>query len=630
MKRGLVLFAALLLVAGGIVLVATVKSRADKVSLPTREVDTFLHAWERGAPADMATLLDRPPADLDKVANGLVQAVPGSSATYTSTSVTGTAHEAMATYHGRVLLAGLGRVEWDGTLALVHTDAGWRIRWNPRSMFPGLGAGQHLTVKRVWPVRASIVDVNETVLAGNSALVEVGLEPDHIRTPADLQAIKTNMKALLDVDPSTIDAVLHAPGVRPFYFLPVTRIARDSQYQHVHDTLLPIPGIIFRETTGVASVDAALESALLGKVGPITAEQLQRLGSPYTAADEVGLSGLQRTYERRLAGSPRTDVVLVDRNGATVRLVKRFAGKAGQPVKITIDLATQRAAEAALSAVPNNGNAALVAVDTATGALRAVVSKPDGGFNRALAGTYPPGSTFKIVTSAALLSAGDNGATPAPCPPKLTVDGRSFKNFEGEASGSLDLGEAFAISCNNAFIGLATKLPAGALDKAATSFGFNARWSLGVDAAGGSYPKPADKADLAASAIGQGRVLASPVQMASVAAAIASGGWHAPNLILQPARRAAPTVPPLSPVVVSTLQSFMASVVRAGGTAAGAGLPPGTFGKTGTAEIDAGQPHAWFVGYRGNLAFAVIVERGGVGGRVAAPLAARFLNALPR
>jgi cell division protein FtsI/penicillin-binding protein 2 len=74
----------------------------------------------------------------------------------------------------------------------------------------------------------------------------------------------------------------------------------------------------------------------------------------------------------------------------------------------------------------------------------------------------------------------------------------------------------------------------------------------------------------------------------------------------------------------------MASVPRAGGTAAGAGLPAGTLGKTGTAEIANGNPHAWFIGYRGNLAFAIVVENGGVGGRVAAPLAARFLDALPR
>jgi len=121
--------------------------------------------------------------------------------------------------------------------------------------------------------------------------------------------------------------------------------------------------------------------------------------------------------------------------------------------------------------------------------------------------------------------------------------------------------------------------------------------------------------------------------MASVAAAVATGRWRAPLLVTEPRRPTPPAVPALNPVVVSTLQSFMASVVRTGGTAAGTGLPPDSFGKTGTAEFGSGNPvptHAWFIGYRGNLAYAVIVEDGGVGGRVAAPLAAGFLAALPR
>ena len=128
-------------------------------------------------------------------------------------------------------------------------------------------------------------------------------------------------------------------------------------------------------------------------------------------------------------------------------------------------------------------------------------------------------------------------------------------------------------------------------------------------------------------------MLASPVQMASVAAAVASGRWHAPTLTTAPAPAAGPVVAPLAPTIDSTLKSFMASVVRPGGTAAGAGIPAGTFGKTGTAEFGNDNPpqtHAWFIGFRGDLAFAVIVEGGGVGGRVAAPLAAGFLRALPQ
>jgi cell division protein FtsI/penicillin-binding protein 2 len=118
--------------------------------------------------------------------------------------------------------------------------------------------------------------------------------------------------------------------------------------------------------------------------------------------------------------------------------------------------------------------------------------------------------------------------------------------------------------------------------------------------------------------------------MASVAAAVASGQWRAPSLTTAPAAPAV-TAPALDSGIAATLRQFMASVPQPGGTAAGAGLPPGTFGKTGTAEFGSGNPpqtHAWFIGYRGNLAFAVIVEGGGVGGRVAAPLAAKFLNAL--
>ena len=265
-----------------------------------------------------------------------------------------------------------------------------------------------------------------------------------------------------------------------------------------------------------------------------------------------------------------------------------------------------------------------------TGQIRAVVSKPDEGFERALDGAYPPGSTFKVITSTALLMAGSTGSTPAPCPSQVTVDGRVFRNFEGESAGALNLAGAFQISCNNAFIGLADQLPADALPRAAGLFGFGAKWSLPVPSYGGTDPLPKDRAELAASAIGQGRVLASPLQMASVAAAVASGQWREPALTTKPAPHPTATAPALGGAVVATLQSFMASVVQSGGTAAGAGLPAGTFGKTGTAEFGSGNPpptHAWFIGYRGNVAFAVIVEGGGVGGRVAAPLAARFLNA---
>ena len=253
--------------------------------------------------------------------------------------------------------------------------------------------------------------------------------------------------------------------------------------------------------------------------------------------------------------------------------MKQFPGRAPQPVDVTIDPRIQQAAETALAGVTLP--AALVAIDAPTGQIRAVVSKPDNGFDRALDGAYPPGSTFKVITSTALLAAGRTGSTPAPCPPTLTVDGEKFTNFEGEASGAIDLADAFKISCNNAFIGLADQAP----DRRARRSRRVVRLQRALVAAGcrrtaARIPTPSDRAELAASAIGQGRVLASPLQMASVAAAVASGQWHAPVLTTKPAAPPV-TAPALDPGVVATLRGVHGERRAAGRHRRGRGPPAG-------------------------------------------------------
>jgi cell division protein FtsI/penicillin-binding protein 2 len=176
---------------------------------------------------------------------------------------------------------------------------------------------------------------------------------------------------------------------------------------------------------------------------------------------------------------------------------------------------------------------------------------------------------------------------------------------------------------------LAEGMSDGDLVDAAARFGFGTSYSAGVDAVGGQFPEPVDAADRAASAIGQGRVLASPLHMASVAAAVASGAWRPPRIVASEPVGAAVD---LDPATVAILADLMRQVVRTGtGTAAAV---PGqeVAGKTGTAEFGNADPpetHAWFIGFRGTLAFAVLVEAGGVGGQVAAPIAARFLAAAP-
>ncbi len=317
MKRALVLFVALLVVAGVIVGVALARTHTDKVTLPSREVDTFLHAWSRSDAAEMATLLDRPVTGLPTVASSLLVAVPGSTATYTRTGISGTAADATATYHAEIALKGLGP-DHVGRRARPRAHQGRRLAdhlGSERAVSGRWAPGNHLTAETVWPLRGSILADNGAVLAGSQSVVQIGLEPDHIKTPADLAAVKFSMQSVLGVDGATIDKALHAPGVRPNYFLPVVKVPRDADYDHIHDTLLPIPGIIFRPATGVSSTDDALGPGILGTVGDVTADGLKQLGAPYKSGDQVGLNGLQAVYEKQLAGTPTTDVVIADAQG---------------------------------------------------------------------------------------------------------------------------------------------------------------------------------------------------------------------------------------------------------------------------------------------------------------------------
>jgi cell division protein FtsI/penicillin-binding protein 2 len=615
MGRSLVVkvVAATAVVAASAVVALLVLPRHASSSRPL--VSRYLAAWSAGDPTTMAHLLDAPPSDLATVAMSLVTSAPGSRASFTVTRATARS----ATYHADVALAGFGTFSWDDVLTVTKG----RIRWAESDLYPALTGSQHLGLERQWPARAPILAYDGTPLVSQQQAVSVGLEPDRI---SNLGAVEGTLSKLLGVDPASVSRDLAAPGVRPNYFVPVVTVDLAS-YTALRPQLAPVPGVFFRHI--VARESVAGPSQLLGTVGDITAERLRQLGAPYQAGDQVGITGLEAEYETRLAGRPTGDVEIVD-GGNVVRTVAHVGGAAPQPVQVTLDAAVQRAATAALSAVA--APAALVAVDATTGDVRAVVSTPmSQQFNRALDGEYPPGSTFKVVTTAALLANGRTLATPASCPPHLTVGGRVFSNFEGEAPGAITLSRAFAISCNTAFIGLAAQLPPGAEATAAGWFGFNVRATVG---AGGSYPAPSDGAEAAAQAIGQGRVTASPLQMAEVAATADVGQWHAPRLLVVPSTPA-PTGPlpaPLGPAVVTTLRSLMRLVVTSGtGTAANV-TGQVVFGKTGTAEFGGGTPprtHAWFIGFRGNLAFAVIVEGGGVGGAVAAPLAAKFLAAAP-
>ncbi|WP_261553981.1 penicillin-binding transpeptidase domain-containing protein [Frankia tisae] len=335
------------------------------------------------------------------------------------------------------------------------------------------------------------------------------------------------------------------------------------------------------------------------------------------------LSGLQRVYDNRLRAQGGA-VVVRDARGATVQTLHTYPMTDGESVRTTLDLRVQQAAETAL-ATAARPTAAMVAIDTRTGGVLALANHPPSGASRAVRGKYPPGSTFKIVTATAALMNGKTANTPLDCTQTVSVGGRTFQNAEAEQFGPIPLRTAFAKSCNTAFIRLEESLPADALEKAAQLYGFDGRAPLDIASVGGSFPTPRDSVESASASIGQARIEVSPLQMASVAAAVASGTWRQPFVAGQPARSNA-----IPPAVLPPLRDFMRAVVTEG-TAASVPMPGEVYGKTGTAEYADGDPpptHAWFVGYRGDVAFAVVVEDGGFGAETAAPVAARFLTAL--
>jgi len=593
-------------------------------TLPTREVAAYLRAWEHFEVAGMRAVTDAPPPELDAAVTAMQKDLEVTGARFSPGPIRREGSVATVDFGAEVDVAGLGTWAYQNTLRLNRIKGEWRVAWTPASLHPDLGPGQRFGTTRTWPTRAPILGADASALVSMGAAFSIDLVPGGIR---DLVQVQTALKQQLDVEPAEVTAALAQPWVRPDLRVPVALVAPD-RYAKVKPILEPVPGIHFDTATGRLPVAENFAAHVLGRYDEVTAERLAELGAPYMVGDKVGLSGLEANFERRLAGTPSGEVRIFDvATQKAVRPVFQFPGTAPEPVRTTLDRRTQLAAEQALAGVTSP--AAIVAVDSVTGDVRAVVSRPlDEPFNRALAGQYPPASTFKVVTTAALVGAGTRPETPIGCPAEASVGGQAFRNFEGGSPGGTTFRSAFAQSCNTAFVTLSANLAdAAALSAAAATFGFGATYDLGVPTAGAVFPPPKDLAERASQAIGQGRVVASPLHMATVAAAVASGSWRAPRLL---ADGPPGQVSPLDPQTAATLRDLTAEVVRSGTGTAAAVAGQLVAGKTGTAETaDPNRTHAWFVGYRGPLAFSVLVQDGGVGGRVAAPLAARFLAAAP-
>ncbi|MFE9244028.1 penicillin-binding transpeptidase domain-containing protein [Nocardiopsis sp. NPDC006938] len=380
---------------------------------------------------------------------------------------------------------------------------------------------------------------------------------------------------------------------------------------------------------------------IVGELGEADEEDVERLGPAYNVGDTIGKTGLQRTYEERLAGEAATTIVMVDtaeiEDGQAPEVteentVASLDGSDGESITTSFDMGVQSAAANAI--IDADDPAGLVAVRPSTGEVLAAVNVP-GGFNRAFEGQYAPGSSFKIVTYSALLDNGLSVDATMDCPEEYELGGWPFRNAGGAEYGQQSVTEAFATSCNTSLVHeIGQVLSPETLQASAEQFGMNAPLDLGVSTHEPSFPPVDSTTMMGAQGIGQGQILTSPLHMATVPAAVADGSWRAPVLVTEPARDDLRDPTPIANA--QALRPMMRAVVTEG-TAKDAGFQGEVFGKTGTAEYgtadDADEDgelpsHAWMVGYKGDVAFALVVDGGGGGGSVAGPLAAAFTNAL--
>ncbi|MFT3875531.1 MAG: penicillin-binding transpeptidase domain-containing protein [Propioniciclava sp.] len=515
--------------------------------------------------------------------------------------------------------------EYTTTLTVVRDGGAWRAQVDPAVVAPGLAAGESLRATRLTPVRGSIRGHDGAALATNTPAWRLGIDKTltDAATAADSAA---KLAELCGIDVERFVARVAGAGPRAFVEARILR-QHEAADADLVDQAQHWIGVRAVPTTFPLGRTSSFARPLLGVVGEATAEQVEKSGGTIRAGDLAGRGGLQEARNHVLAGTTGFVIAIVDAEGKNPREVFRVEKLDGSDVVTTLDVDVQIEAERLLAGVVPAS--ALVALRPSDGAILAAASGPGSqGHSTATLGRFAPGSTFKAVTSLALLRSGLTADSPVNCTDGVTVDGYRFDNWQGypaSALGSVPLHTALAHSCNSAFINARDAVSQPALADAAGSLGLTATPNLVVGGFLGEVPATAGGAtEHAASLIGQGKVVASPLGMATVMASIVAGHPVTPVLVDEGRATPAP-VQELSGAQASALRDLLANVPVEGGYAAFRG-EGGVLAKTGTATYADGRYHGWLIAARGDLAVAAFVEDASSGATDAAPLAAALLD----
>ncbi len=511
---------------------------------------------------------------------------------------------------------------------LTYVDDAWQVQWSPAIVAPDLKASERLRLFTAPADRGDILGADSEGLVIERRVERIGIDKSRIKA-AQADGSARALAKLVDIDGGRYAKAVKAAGPQAFVVALVVRADSDDTLSGAE--IASIPGAAQLGTELPLAPTKGFGQPLLGAVGEATAEVVAKSKGSVTAGDLVGLSGLQQRYDSQLRGSPGITVEAFV--GSESRDLFSSVPRAGKSLRTSIDLDLQGSADKILAGV--KPASAIVAIRPSSGKIVALASGPGGkGADTASSGHYAPGSTFKLVTALTFLRSGLKPASIVPCTPTVTVEGRVFKNYSdypGRAIGKIPLSSAIANSCNTAMIATRSKAPQDELAGAAAALGLGPDLDLGFPAYLGSVPDEAKGTEHAASMIGQGKIEASPLSMAVVAASIAHGSRVTPTLLDEsPTKPAGKAADPLTSAEAKQLQQMFRGVVT-GGSGLFLSDVPGdpVSAKTGTAEYGNDTPprtHAWMIAAQGDLAVAVFVADGDSGSKTAGPLLERFLR----
>ncbi len=576
---------------------------------PTAEptVQAFLLDWQQQHYQAAAALTTGNPAVVARALRGAFRQLDAAAFYLGMGPIEQHGSTALAQFQASVDL-GQDGAPWNymGRLTLRREGPGWKIVWSPSVINPHLRQGLRLAVLSSVPPRALLLDGAGQPLQTRSPVYVVGVRPARLRHPA-LTARALSRITGID-EGQLLGWILAAPSQRVQDLV----VLRQSQYVRFMSPLQRVPGqlIIRREPRRLFT---SIAPDVVGSVGTEDSPALEDQGIAYRPGTTIGLTGLQRAYQRQLAGSPTTEVVTEAGDGTHITVLQRWPGSPAQPIRTTINAGWQRAADSAVRSLPDS--AAAVAVQASTGQILAVASHKAPGLPAVspLTGHYPPGTAFSIVSTEALLTsaAGLDVHAPVRCVSANDIDGTTFRNVPPEPNlgNQPPFSTDFAHACATALSGLSRLLRDQELNSVASRFGIGGRWQLGLSAFAGSVQAAGGPATLAADAIGGGSVQMSPLAMAMIAAEVDSGVLHTPVLVGHTSATTSHAAgPDLNAASLGTLRALLRGSAAASGAATG-GLPgQPVYGQQGTVLVNA-RAHVWaywFVGYRGDVAFAVL------------------------